>query len=272
MSETELLIKIGRRILARLKPTRTASLPQAQHLKIFSTAGYELSCHWFEQKNPNAPTLVCCPDFPDASAAFLESRYPFSCAAVFESGYNLMIFDPAGRGRSWGTEDHGGLEHQDNVATLLAWIHKQYPKSKIGVFSIGCGLSMAIGGITSSTVPVQFLMDMEGLSDEEFLAPIFSLSKKVIHQRFWKERSPVQLLPSCTVHYIRVQGDYDHLQGYDMRHCNRIFRQLSKQNHPFFQLNNHPAGRYPPQPHLFGHDKRVMTQRITALLSSLNQG
>ena len=140
MPETEILIKIGRRIFARLKPKRTAPLPAAKPLKIFSTAGYQLSCHWLEQ-NQSAPTLLCCPDFPDTSASFLEDRYPFSCAAVFEAGYNLMIFDPAGRGQSWGTEDHGGLEHQDNVSTLLTWIHKQAPESKIGVLSIGCGLS-----------------------------------------------------------------------------------------------------------------------------------
>lgn len=271
MPETEILIKLGRRILARLKPTRTASLPAATPLKILSTAGYEISCHWFAH-DTSAPTLLCCPDFPDTSASFLENRYPFSCASVFEAGYNLMIFDPAGRGQSWGTEDHGGLEHQDNVARLLAWIHEQNPQSKIGVFSVGCGLSMAIGGITSSGVPVDFLMDMEGPSDEEFLEPIFSLSKKVIHQHFWKERSPVQLLSALTTPYIRIQGEYDHLQGYDMRHCNRIFRQLAQQKHPHFQLNNHPAGSYPPQPHLFVNDKRVLTQRITALLSSLNQG
>ena len=271
MSETELLIKIGRRILARLKPSRSSSLPTAHHPKILSTAGYEISCHWFVH-NHSAPTLLCCPDFPDTSASFLENRYPFSCAAVFDAGYNIMIFDPAGRGQSWGTEDYGGLEHQDNVATLLSWIHKECPQSNIGVFSIGCGLSMAIGGITTSSVPVQFLMDMEGPSDEEFLSPIFSLTKKVIHQYFWQERSPIQLLPSLTTPYIRVQGEYDHIQGYDMRHCNRIFRQLALQKHPHFQLNNHPAGSYPPQPHLFVHDKKVMTQRITALLSSLNQG
>ena len=271
MSETDLLINIGRRILARLRPTRAHVLPEIQHPEVFSTAGYSLAVHWLPHEQSDAPILLCCPDFPDASASFLENRYPFSCAEIHKAGYSLLIFDPAGRGKSWGMEDYGGLEHQDNVSTLLSWVHKRKPLSKIGVFSVGCGLSMAIGGITTSSVPVEFLMDMEGPSDEEFLAPIYALSKQSIHKNFWKERSPVHLLPSFQTPYIRIQAEYDHLHGYDMRPCNRVFRQLAQQQHPGFQLNNHPPGSYPPQPHLFVHDKRVITQRICALLATLNR-
>ena len=35
---------------------------------------------------------------------------------IVEKGIEVWVFDPAGRGESWGPEDHGGSEHQDNVS------------------------------------------------------------------------------------------------------------------------------------------------------------
>jgi len=210
-----------------------------------------------------------CTDFPDTANSFLEERYPIPCAEIFHLGYNLLLFDPAGRGGSWGTEDYGGLEHQDNISTLLNWINQQIPQSDIGVVSFGCGLSMAIGGITAYNNDVSFLIDFEGPSDEEFLGKYYDLPKKKTDSYFWKERSPILLLESFTTRYIRFQTDKDHRSAYDMRHCNRIFRQLKKQQHPQYQLNDHPMGTYPPQPQLLVADRRVIQQKWVHVLRSL---
>jgi hypothetical protein len=271
MSETDLLIKLSRRILARIRTHRTHKLPPPQSPEIHSTAGYLLSASWFPQENPNAPSLLLCPDFPDTSASFLEDRYPLSCADIYHAGYSLLIFDPAGRGKSWGTEDYGGLEHQDNVDCLLQWLHTQSSSSPIGVFSMGFALSMVLGGLNNTTIPVRFIMDFEGPSDEEFLNTYYPLSKGDIHAEFWSERNPVQLLNNVSTRYIRLQTEKDHLSDYDMRHCNRIFRQLALQKHPQYQLNNHPAGTYPPQPQLLVSDKKVISQTITKMLRGLIQ-
>jgi len=195
----------------------------------------------------------------------LEGRYPFPCAETFALGYNIIIFDPAGRGASWGTEDYGGLEHQDNLHTMLQWA-QQNGSSSLGVISIGCGLSMALGGISSFSGEVLFLLDFEGPSDEEFLRTYYPLSPKKMDEHFWKERSPIQLFSNFSTRYIRLQAEKDHLCAYDMRHCNRIFRQLKNQNHKQFQLNDHPMGQYPPQPQLLVADKRVIEKKFVEVL------
>lgn len=269
MPEAELFIKLGTRILSRLRPSKRNALPLPQNPIIHSTAGYKIHTMWYPQQNPHAPTILFCPDYPDTCASFTEQRYPISCPDIYALGYNLLCFDPAGRGKSWGTEDHGGLEHQDNVATLLRWIQQQVPHSKVGVVSMGFGLSMALGGIPASGMDIAFLLDWEGPSDPEFLEHVYTIEKKHIYPTYWQERSPIALLPSCTVPYIRIQSEKDHRTEYDMRHCNRIFRQLVAQQHPHYRLNHHPKGTYPPQPQLLINDREVQKQATTQLLKSL---
>ena len=215
MPETEALIKLGRRIWARLRKRSSPVLPKAQNPDIVSSAGYRLSCRWFTHENPKAPTLILCPDYPMGAVAFLEERYPISCGLAYQQGYNLMIFDPAGRGKSWGTEDYGGLAHQDNVAVLLDWIHQQLPESTLGVFSVGCGLAMALGGIVQSKSPVSFLIDFEGPCDRFFLAQCYGITTSKSDEHFWKYREPTKLLRGLECQFLRLQAERDHLEeGY----------------------------------------------------------
>ena len=269
MPETEFFIKIGKRILSRMRSVKKCTLPEPQNPIVHSTTGYKIHTVWYPHYNRDAPTILFCPDYPDTSASFSEQRYPISCAEIYALGYNILCFDPAGRGKSWGIEDHGGIEHQDNVATLLRWIHQENPHSKIGVVSMGFGLSMALGGITASGMDICFLLDWEGPSDPEFLQDVYTIEKKLIYPTYWQERSPLSLLPSCTVPYIRMQSEKDHRTQYDMRHCNRIFHQLVKQNHPNYRLNHHPIGSYPPQPQLVISDRKIQIQATTDMLKSL---
>ena len=271
MPEAEALIKLGRRIWARIRKRKAPSLPAAIEPELISSTGYRIFCQWFPQQNPEAPILLLCPDHPLGAAAFLEERYPLSCTKAYQQGYSLLLFDPAGRGKSWGTEDYGGLEHQDNVRVLIEWLHKQSPQSPIGIFSMGCGLSMALGGLQQEQTPISFLIDFEGPCDVSFLAQCYGISPSTSDTHFWKYRTPITLLDNLKdTRFIRMQAEQDHLFASDLRNVSRLFRALEKSNARRYQLNNHPIGSPPPQPQLLIHDETYIQQEIHQMLDFLN--
>ena len=66
------------------------------------------------------PAVLLCPGIDDAGTVFDSWRSPISADEVAALGAVVLHFDPAGRGRSWGAEDYGGNEHQEDVAVAFA--------------------------------------------------------------------------------------------------------------------------------------------------------
>src|SRR5215203_5929104 len=66
------------------------------------------------------PAVLLCPGIDDAGTVFDSWRAPISADEVAALGAVVLHFDPAGRGRSWGAEDWGGNEHQEDLAVAFA--------------------------------------------------------------------------------------------------------------------------------------------------------
>ncbi|MEC7985564.1 MAG: hypothetical protein VX278_10410 [Myxococcota bacterium] len=268
MPETEPLIRLSKYILAKLRKPKRASLPKPIQSQIASTSGYKLRTTLYLHPTSRS-FLLLCPDRLESGQTFQDGGYPIDCTDVFGSGHSFIFFAPAGRGGSWGLEDYGGLEHQDNVACMLNYIHAEYAPSQVLILSMGLGLSMALGGIAQAQKPPAVLIDIEGPSDREFIKP--QLQKTVLKKDhiFWRVREPIELLCDLPYRYIRIQCRKDHCFQFDHRHTHRMLRALQKYPKIQFQLNNHPIGTIPPQPDLWLGDKDYMRKELTILLSSL---
>ena len=149
MPETEPLIRLSRYILAKLRKPKRGKLPAPIQSTVYSTSGYALLATIYVHPNPHSFVLLC-PDRQESGQPFNDGGYPIDCRDIFNCGHSVIYFSPAGRSGSWGLEDYGGLEHQDNVACLLNFIAQTYQPTQCLVLSMGLGLSMALGGIAQT--------------------------------------------------------------------------------------------------------------------------
>ena len=206
-----------------------------REIMVLSTTGYPIHCTLLEpQQSHSLPAILLCPPHHQGKD-FFQQQSPILAQNLAQLGFRVLCFDPAGRGASWGEEDYGGREHQDNALQCLRQLDTM--SSTILVLSIGTGLSTALGAIARHN-NIHCLLDVDGLSDRELI-----LEQQ--HQYpnpddyFWKYREPLQQITSISCGYIRLQCHSD------IRNASRIFRQLDGLTTSFFQFNEHPRGATP---------------------------
>jgi hypothetical protein len=239
----------------RLRPARGIELTE-EVLWLPSTVGYRLYCHLHRpaETPKRHPALLLCPGGQSPGTVFDGQDAPIRAEDIARLGIAVLHFDPAGRGRSWGAEDHGGREHQDEVACLLAYLagREDVDPERVAVLSIGEGLPMAAGGIAASRVPVRFLLDYEGPSDWETLTAggsdqRLSAGRKESDLYFWGQRDASKSISGLGCSYIRLQAAVDHSRGGDLRHARRMMRAALEAGLPC-QLNSHPESTLPERP------------------------
>ena len=249
----------------------------SEDFQLASTVGYRLRCrlHRPVGSSPTLPAVLLCPGALEGGAFFEDGASPVLATELAELGIAVLQFDPAGRGGSWGDEDHGGLEHQDEVATLLAHLADQEwtASDGIGVLSVGEGITMAAGGVSRSRVPVRFLLDYEGHSDWETLTGgdaghPFSAGRKREDRYYWESRDPSLLVSRLGCTYVRLQAEVDHSRGSDLRHARRMMRAALAAGLPGCQLNSHPDGSLPASPSWLKGGRRAAK---AAILGKLRQ-
>ena len=81
---------------------------------------------------------MLCPGIDDPGGVFDSLNCPITADEVARAGFVALRFDPAGRGESWGEEDYGGPEHQDNVEQALRYLAglDSVDEKRIGIVSI----------------------------------------------------------------------------------------------------------------------------------------
>ena len=115
-----------RRISLGLRRLRARSGPEVQEeaLRLRSTAGYQLDAHVHRPVDApgRLPAVVLCPGMDHPGGLFDTFAFPVSADEVARLGAVVLHLDPAGRAESWGEEDMGGPEHQDDVATAVRYL------------------------------------------------------------------------------------------------------------------------------------------------------
>lgn len=226
-------------------------------LRLVSTVGYQITAHVHRPADAQGrlPAVLLCPGTNDPGTVFDSLSSPVSADEIARLGAVVLHFDPAGRGESWGEEDYGGDEHQDEVAVALRYLagRPDVDPQRIGVVAISLGVGMAVGGVCRADVPVAWLLDWEGPCDREIItaggtrmAP--ALGHTLDDERYWKPREAVRRVGDLPCPYVRLQAEGDHAQPGELRHAQRMVHAASIGRLPWFQINDHPRGEAPPRP------------------------
>ena len=250
-------------------------------LLLHSTVGYEIHAQVHKPANitGSVPAVLMCPGIHDPGSYFSSWMSPVTAEEVARAGCIVLTFDPAGRGKSWGEEDYGGPEHQDEVQVALRYLAQRpdVDARRIGVIAISLGIAMAVGGVAGSDVDVAWLMDWEGPCDREIItsggkimAPANGHSME--DDVYWHAREAVRHVGTMGCGYLRLQAERDHAQPTEKRHATRMIRAAADGNLPWFQLNDHPRGEVPANPVWIPSGRLAMNRTMLRKVMSLVRG
>lgn len=240
----------------RLRGVRASARLLRTDLRLLSAAGYPLAARLTRPEGADPlPGVVVSPAIHHGLAALGSSVSVVSDAEIARLGYAVLAFDPAGRGESWGEEDFGGPEHQDDLrVAILALLGTRHVTS-VGVLSLSYGIVAAAGALArfGDELPVRWLIDWEGPSDREVITTGGTrLDPAAGHalddEAYWRPREPVRHVGGIRCGYVRLQAWPDHAQPNELRHAERLLRAASRGAGPWMQINDHPRGVVPPRP------------------------
>ena len=201
------------------------------------------------------PTLILVPGGSGSSQDFLDTpaKRP---TALLAAGYNVMLFDPDGRGRSEGVEDYDGAIQQDGLAAVILFTASlpMVDAEQIGVVSYSYGVTMAAGALASyPELPVRFLIDVEGPADrrdtggcdDDHTGHLQGVAA-CDDEAFWEQREALTFIRRIQIPYRRIQTEQDHAQP-DLDHAIAMVNAAVDGDSPWVQLNDRPANeRYDP--------------------------
>jgi dipeptidyl aminopeptidase/acylaminoacyl peptidase len=244
MSEFELvpgprLIRLEARLADRLRGLRRQRR-RTEDFSFTSSVGYRIRAVLYlpEGEGP-FPAVVLCQDGTDGA----DDRGVIDGEEIAGVGAACVVFDAAGRGQSWGDEDQGGPEHQDEVAQaarLLA-ARPDIDANRVGLVGLGLGAVMAIGAAARCGAPVSWVLDWEGPSDRE-------TANVEGDDHYWQDREPVHQVGALRCGYVRLQSEDDHALPGEVRHGVRMGYAAAAGDLPWFQVNQHPRGVAPDRP------------------------
>ncbi len=248
-----------RRLATAIRKLRARKGPAVREepIKLRSTAGYQLDAHLHRPADATGrlPAVVLCPGIDHPGTIFDTLGYPVSADEVARLGCLTLHFDPAGRGESWGEEDMGGPEHQDDVATALRWLASRpdVDPDRVGIVSISLGVAMAVGAVVREGAEAAWLIDWEGPCDREIitsggkiLTP--AMGHGMDDETWWRPREAVRHVGRLSCPYVRLQAEEDHAQPGETRHAMRMLHAAAAGSLPWFQINDHARGEVPPRP------------------------
>lgn len=268
--------------------TRLQSLPRRARTKlrggviretfeIPSTVGYRIAGAVVRPAREGVfPAVVLCPGTDDPGTVFDGWTQPINAEEIARSGQIAVHFDPAGRGASWGEEDYGGPEHQDNLEVVLAHVLERPDVRDVGVLSISLGLAMAAGALASTELPVRYLLDWEGPCDREIICAggaimVPALGHGLDDDTYWAPREATRHVGRLRCPYVRVQSVRDHAQPGELRHAHRMIQAAAAGTLPWFQLNEHRRNDVPTRPEWYAGGRTAANRELLRWLARLSQ-
>jgi len=171
-------------------------------------------------------------------------------------GIAVLCHDPSGRGQSWGPEDWGGTEHQDNVVQAVRWLRENthFEPSQVGLLSISLGVASAIGAakaLAQSDQPVSWVIDWNGPCDQASITQNGTqmgpaMGHKPDDLSYWEPREAIRTVSQIDAGYWRLEVQPDHSSTNDLPRVPQAMLDAAQRgNLPWFKLNDHPVGRIP---------------------------
>lgn len=270
--------------LIRRARARRGDAVEVTEILLRSTVGYQIyaQVHRLRDARNAQPGVLLCPGIHDPGTCFSGWLPPVSAAELARLGCTVLTFDPAGRGRSWGEEDYGGPEHQDNVLISLQHLaaRTDVDAHNVGVLSISLGVAMAVGALAQPEAPeVSWLIDWEGPSDREIITSGGTIMTPAAGHTleddvYWRPREAVRHVSKLRCAYIRLQAGRDHAQPGEIRHARRMMRAVSVPDTTvrWFQINNHSRGEVPDRPIWLPSPRLAMNRTIIRKVAALIHG
>lgn len=201
------------------------------------TSGSRLYVKLYPAKNVDgaAPTVLFIPGGSGDSSAYTDQIPGGSVVSRFTgAGFNAIVFDPEGRGKSEGTEDFNGFTGQDGLYYVTRFIDTLPEVGDIGYLSQSYGVVLASSVLARyKEGPAIFLIDWEGpVNREDITVGCKSNNTDIVKQKspadhscadepYWKEREASTFALEMEVPYHRVQSLKDHVQP-DVSHAVEI--------------------------------------------------
>ncbi len=223
-------------------------------VEMSSTAGYRLVGKTVRPARGGPfPGLVVSPAIHQGVAGLMGTDAVVSAIELARLGYVVLLHDPAGRGDSWGEEDFGGPEHQDDLRVAIRTLAADSGcTGRIGVLSLSLGIAAATGALTRwPELPVAWLLDWEGPCDRETITAsgtrmIPAAGHGLTDEHYWSSREAVREIGRLACGYVRLQAFPDHAQPEELRHARRMV--VAATGATWRQLNDHPRGHVPDRP------------------------
>lgn len=244
---------------AALRALRRAAHPapvEREPVELHSTAGYKLAAQLIRPKGAGPlPGLVVSPAIHQGIEALSGRGAVVDGAELASLGFAVLLHDPAGRGASWGEEDFGGPEHQDDVRVCVRSLAANPAcTGRVGLLSLSLGVAAAVGAAARwPELPIDWLVDWEGPCDREIItAGGTRLEPAAGHplddDDYWASREAVRGVTWLRCGYLRLQAFPDHAQPEELRHARRMVHAAARGPARFVQLNDHPMGQVPARP------------------------
>ncbi len=221
--------------------------------------------HWRPTKNiEKKRTLVLVPDWNKDGSCFLDSNEIITGSEIAHMGWNVISIDFCGRGDSWGNDDWGGFEHQEQLAQQL-----KVCGENVVVISFGASLNTSIRGTLLSDHKIDYFIDVEGIPSKEILLRLPNCPKNQRKSEdFWKYRTCESEISDFPYIYHRLQGEIDQNLPDDLRHARLSIRNANKN---LFRLNHHPMGIKPSRPKWLKYGIIGLNRAIVEILKTLQQ-
>ena len=167
---------------------------------------------------------------------------------VSSMGFIVLHYDPTGRGRTEGEEDHWGRVHQKELSAILNYFAAlpSVDKNNIGILSFSIGIVIASGALARFPAPkIKYLFDWEGPSNR------FICTKNDTHKPlsafptsndgFWDEREAARFIGDIECGYFRYQAGVDHVQGRFLRHAAELLNLATRGRALWTRCNDNPV-------------------------------
>jgi hypothetical protein len=256
--------------------------PRREALTLTSNAGYRLAAEWVRPPagGTPAPAIVVSPAIRQDRAGLDSLLSPVTADELARLGYQVLVFDPAGRGESWGEDDFGGPEHADDLRVAIRHALSATDAPWVGVLSLSLGVCAASAALATwpDELPVRWLVDWEGPSDREVITSGGTrMSPAMGHglddDAYWHAREATRHLGAMRCGYWRLQAVPDHAQPNELRHANRMLhaaeRARANGRLPWFALNDHPRNEHPARPVWLPGGTLAANRALTRVLRAL---
>ncbi len=193
------------------------------------------------------PGIVIVPG-GNSSGTDYDTGAGISAIDIASLGFIVLHYDPSGRGKTGGKEDHWGSIHQQQLSKVVDYF-SGLPfvlHDNIGILSFSIGIIIASGSLARYPMPgVKYLFDWEGPSNR------FNITLNNTHEplkcfhtsneEFWKEREPVSFIGNINCGYFRYQAEIDHVQGNYMGHAIELLNKATTGKALWTKCNDNPG-------------------------------